>query len=204
MSTPNLADLTAPSQVAKLVRVTFLVAVIALVTSITSFVGVYLAFTKKPIVIAATDQGRIIEAVPLNKPYVTDSRVLSYAEECTRRSFSHDFVNFRMTLAEASRCFSSQGVKQYQESMDAMLKELREKRMIMSTSVDPPVVVTTAEIDGRATWVVQAKIKLFREGQRERVTPQSYVVTMRIIRVDLEENVRGIAINEFNAKPVSE
>lgn len=204
MSQQSSNNLSSPEQMSRLLRVAVMLGIAAIIATATSAFGIYLAFNKKPLVLSANDKGQLIQAVPLNQPYVTDSRVIAFAEECTRRSFSHDFENFRYTVMEASKCFSSAGTKQYTDAMDAMLKEVRDKRMIMTVSVDPPVIVVSEELDGRMTWVVQSKIRMFREGQRERVMPQSYVVTMRIVRVEIEESVRGIAINEFNAKPVSD
>jgi intracellular multiplication protein IcmL len=198
------SSLSSPEQMSRLLRITLIIAVAVIISSLTSCIGVYLAFTKKPIAIAATDQGRVIPIVPLDKPYVTDSRVIAFSEECSRRAFSHDFVNFRLSLNEASRCFTSAGSRMFLGAMDPMLKELIEKRMIMSASVEPPVVVRGPSIvKGRVTWSVQAKMQLFREGQRERITPQSYVLDMSVVRVDLEENVRGIAIEEFVVRPAA-
>jgi intracellular multiplication protein IcmL len=201
MSTQS-SDLSAPEQMAKLLRLAVISALVAFVSTMTSCVGVYMAFSKKPVAIAATDQGRVIPLVPLDKPYVTDSRVLSFVEECGRKSFSHDFKNFRMTLNEASKCFTTDGSKIYLEAMDEMIRKLEAQRMIMSISMEPPVVVKgPLMLDGRATWYVQSKITLFREGQSERLSPQSYILDTTVVRVDLEENVRGIAINEFFVGP---
>lgn len=197
MSTQN-SELSAPEQMAKLLRVAVISAVVAFISTMTSCVGVYMAFTKKPVAVAATDQGRVIPVVPLDKPYVTDSRVISFVEECARKAFSHDFKNFRLTLNEASKCFTTDGSKIYLGAMDEMIHKLETQRMIMSVSVEPPVVVKgPLMLDGRATWYVQSKITLYREGQTERVSPQSYILDTTVVRVDLEENVRGIAINEF-------
>lgn len=188
----------------KLLRVAVLASTVAVISSITSCVGIYMAFSKTPIAIAATDQGRVIPLIPLDKPYVTDSRVLSFVEECGRKSFSHDFKNFRMTLEEASKCFTTDGSRMYLGAMDEMLHKLETQRMIMSVSMEPPVVVRgPVMLNGRATWYVQSKIMLFREGQQERITPQSYVLETTVVRVDLEESVRGIAVNEFFLTPAA-
>lgn len=202
MSQP--AELTAPEQLSKLLRVAVVVGIAAIVALFGSAAGLYLAFNKKPVVIAANDAGRVIEAIPLNKPYVTDTRVTAFVEECGRRSFSHDFKNFRLTLNEAARCFTSQGSQKYMQAMDPMIGELIDRRMLMSTSMEPPVIVRgPLMLNGRVTWDVQSKMVLYREGQKERINPQSYVLEIRVVRVDLEESVRGIAVDGFVLRPAN-
>jgi intracellular multiplication protein IcmL len=195
---------TPSQQVSSLLRSTMMGFVAAAIGFLVAGAGIYMAVTKRPPVVAMTDAGRIVPLVPLNKPYVTDSRVLAFAEECTRRAFAHDFVNYRATMASASQCFTSYGAQMYVGAMDAMLKELLERRMVMSASVESPVIVKGPyERQGRVAWRVQTKMQLFREGTKERITPQSFIVEMEVVRVELEESTRGISVGEFNVKPAS-
>lgn len=164
----------------------------------------YKLVTRPATPVGVSDNGKVVPFVPLTKAYVTDARVIGFSEECVRRAFAHDFLNYRMTIASASECFTSQGAEMFATTMDGMLKELVAKRMIMSSSVEVPVITRGPLIkNGRVMWNVQTKMQLFREGQRERITPQSYVVDMDVYRVDLEENVRGISVGAFVVRPAS-
>lgn len=195
---------SATQQVSALMRSAVLGFAAAAIGFTVGGVGIYMAVTKRPPVVAMTDAGRIVPLVPLNKPYVTDSRVLAFAEECTRRAFAHDFVNYRATVASASQCFTSYGAQMYGNAMDQILKELIERRMVMSASVDAPVIVRGPyERQGRVAWRVQTKMQLFREGTKERITPQPFIVEMEVVRVELEESTRGISVGEFNVKPAT-
>lgn len=197
-------SLSSTEQVSKILRAAIISAVAALIGFVVAGVGFYAALSKKPQAIAVTDSGRVIPMVPLGKAYVNDSRVVAFAEECTRRAFAHDFKNFRLSLAEASKCFTGDGAKMYMAAMDSLLKDLIEKRMIMSASVETPVVVQGPfDRGGRVVWRVQTKMQLFREGQKERITPQPFVVELEVVRVELEENTRGIGIGLFTVKPAS-
>lgn len=195
---------SARQETANLIRLTFISAISALVSTLVGAIGIYVAATRSPQVIAATDSGRIIPVVALNEPHVSDSRVLAFAEECTRRAFSHDFVNFRTSMVAASTCFTSRGSKMFDLAMDPLLKDLVQRRMVMSVSVEPPVVVQGPYLrNGRVVWRVQTKMQLFRDGSKERVMPQAFIVEMDVARVELEETPRGIAIGEFNVRPTS-
>lgn len=191
-------------QISKLIRVAAIASAAAVISSVVGVVGIYSALTKKPQVVAITDGGRIIPLVPLDKPYVSVSRVLAFSEECTRKAFSHDFVEYRASISRASECFTNTGAKMFTVAMEPMLKELVSRRMVMSASVEAPVLVQGPyEKNGRAAWRVQAKMQLSREGSSQRMSPQLFVVEMEVVRVELEESTRGIAIQEFNVKPTS-
>lgn len=191
-------------QVGSLMRSALLGYTAALVGFLVAGVGIYMAVTKRPPVVAMTDAGRIVPVVALNKPYVTDSRVVAFAEECTRRAFAHDFVNYRSSVQAASQCFTSHGANMYTTAMESMLKELLDRRMVMSASVESPVIVKGPyERQGRAAWRVQTRMQLFRDGTKERMTPQAFIVEMEVVRVELEESTRGISVGEFNVKPAS-
>ena len=190
--------------ISKLTRIAVFLSIALVLALATSAVGVYAALSKRPVVVATDDKGRVIPVVPLNKPYLNDSRVLGFAAECVRRAFAHDFLNYRLSVDEASRCFTSSGAQIYASAMDAMLKDLIAKRMIMTVDVSPPVVVRgPIERNGRIVWQVQTKMRIYREGQKERLTPQDMIVDMDIVRVELEESVRGIAVSQFNVRPAA-
>lgn len=199
-----MSTITPTQQVSKLIRIASICALAALISTVAGIAGIVSALNKKPQVVAVSDSGRIIPLVPLNKPFVTQSRVISFAEECTRRAFAHDFVNYRATLTNAASCFTSEGGDMFTGAMEPLIKDLIQRRMIMTASVDPPVIVQgPAEVRGRVVWIVQAKMQLFREGSKERITPQGFVVEMEVVRVELEENPRGISIRAFNVRPAS-
>lgn len=196
--------LSPTQQVSKLLRVVIICSIAALISTVAGIAGIVAALNKKPQVVATTDSGRIIPVVPLNKPYVTQSRVIAFVEECTRRAFAHDFVNYRETISRASECFTPDGASMYASAMEPMIKDLIQRRMIMSASVEPPVILQgPVEVRGRAMWVVQTKMALFREGSKDRITPQNFVVDMEVVRVDLEESARGISIRTINVRPAS-
>ncbi|MEJ8837591.1 DotI/IcmL family type IV secretion protein [Ramlibacter sp. AN1133] len=166
-------------------------------------VSMVMGMAKRPQLLGITESGRVVPLVPLDKPYVSDSRVLGFADECTRQAFSHDFVNFRLTQAEAGQCFTASGAESFARAMAPLLEDLEQRRMVMSiTPIAPPTVVRTFKRGGEVySWAVQSVITLNREGTRERMTPTSYVVDLVIERVPLEESVRGISVAQINMRP---
>lgn len=185
----------------KLVRVNTYLSVAVLLLSIGVIVAIYLSVTKKPQVLAITETGRVIPLVPLDKPYVGDARVVGFADECVRMSFSHDFLNFRQSMNQASTCFTSAGIASYEEAIAPLIKDLEQRRMVMTPTLQPARIAKTVQRGGVHSWIVQTKMTLYREGTKERVVPALYQVDVVIERVPLEESVRGIAVAQINVRP---
>lgn len=188
----------------KLVRAIMLSSIANVLLALCVIAAVYFGITKPAQVLAVTETGRVVPLVPLDKPYVGDSRVVGFADECTRTAFSHDFLNFRQTLASASSCFTSEGSASFAKAIEPLIQDLESRRMVMTPTMQPAVVVRTFKKSGQVySWVVQTKMTLNREGTRERVVPTTYVVDLIIERVPLEESVRGIGVAQINVRPGS-
>jgi intracellular multiplication protein IcmL len=185
----------------KLVRISVLQSIAILVMALILMFMCYALSVQKPIVHAVTESGKIIPLTPLDKPYVGDSRIISFADECIRQAFSHDFKNFRLTLAGAKKCFTNSGASGFDVAIEPLIDDLEKRRMIMSATLEPAVIVKTATIGGVYTWVVQTRMTLFRDGTKERLAPAPYVVDLVIERVPLEDSVRGMGIAQLNVRP---
>lgn len=164
------------------------------------FLG-YLAATRKPIIHAITESGRIIPLVPLDQPYVGDPRIVGFSDECIRQAFSHDFLNFRASLSDSKRCFTSSGADGFDAAITPLIEDIKKRRLVMTATLEPAVIVKSYKSKGVATWVVQTKMTLFREGTSERVPPASFVLDLVVERVPLEESVRGVGIAQINVRP---
>lgn len=175
-------------------------AIVVLVVALA--VSFYVAATKRPEVLAVTDTGRIIPLVPLDQPYVSDARIVGFADECVRAAFGHDFLNFRSTMASARECFTTSGGRSFEEAISPLLKDIQERRMVMAVTLQPAIIVSSAVRSGKVkTWVVQTKMTLFREGTKDRVAPVTYIVDLVVERVPLEDSVRGISVSQINVRP---
>lgn len=153
-------------------------------------------------VIATTEDGRIIKSVPLPVAFVTEPRVLSFADECLRDSFSHDFENYRRTMNYAKGCYTSEGGKAFDKAIEPTLLDIRQKRLVLSVTTEPPTIVRGPMlVAGRATWEVQSVLTLYYQGTRERFPAQQRLATMTIVRVPLEENLRAVSIDAIQLRP---
>lgn len=150
---------------------------------------------------AVSESGRVIPLVSLDKPYVTDARITGFVEECLRRSFAHDFENFRLTMAEAKGCYTPDGAESYEAAMGPLIMDIKSKSLVMSASLEPTVVTRLYAVNGIVHWVTQTPMVLYRRGGRETLTPLRFVVESITQRIPLDHSVRGIALRTINLKP---
>lgn len=194
----------AAAQVSKLTRLVVwlsLAVVALLVALIIAFV--FLTRTHRE-VIAATPDGRLIPIVPLDKPYVSDARVLGYVDECARMVFSHDFLHWRTTLQGSKTCFTEKGGDAVEEALAPWVKDIVDRELTMSVSLsDTPVIAKRGEFDGKFAWRVQAPISLFRRGTKVSDMPRPFILHVVVRRVGLDQNPRGIAIDSLQLVPDS-
>ena len=152
-----------------------------------------------PIAVDAT--GRVIPVVSLDNPMLTDTRVSGFVDECLRRSFSHDFENFRQTVNAAKECYTPAGSREFDQAISPLLEDLQRMQIVMSVSLEASVVVNKYVRNGIYVWEVQTPMTLFRRGSRESIAPIRYLVTSNVMRVPLEHDVRGIAIRSIIIRP---
>lgn len=198
----NPAGGAAAAQVSKLTRlVVWLgISVFALAVALTIAI-IFISRTHRE-VIAATNEGRVIPVIPLDKPYVSDARVLGYVDECARMVFSHDFLHWRTTLQGSKACFTEKGGDAVEEALAPWVKDIVDRELTMSVSLaDTPVIAKRGEFNGAFAWRVQAPISLFRRGTKVADVPRPFLLQVVVRRVGLDQNPRGIAIDSLQLVP---
>ena len=71
----------------------------------------------------------------------------------------------------------------------------------MSAQMRPPVVLRAEPVHGVWTWVMETQMTLYREGQTNRMQPTTFRVNLLVERVGLDQNPRGLSVNQFFLRP---
>lgn len=203
MSTKNLNEISAKEIVPRLISSIVGLSVVVILLVVANIALAVFVFTKKVESFAVTESGRVVPLVALDKPYVNDQRVSGFTEECLRSSFAHDYENWRATMSSAKNCYTGEGAKAFESAMAPMLDDVRSKRFVMSSSLEPTVVARSYLLGGAVHWEVETPLTLYRRGTREQLSPIKFMVTSIVKRVALDENVRGISLHSINLKPIS-
>lgn len=201
---PARAGGSAAAQVSKLTRLVVWLGISVIALAIALIIAMVFVTRTHREVIAATPDGRLIPVVPLDKPYVSDARVLGYVDECARAVFSHDFLHWRTTLQGSKTCFTEKGGDAVEEALAPWVKDIVDRELTMSVSLaDTPVIAKRGEFNGAFAWRVQAPISLFRRGTKVSDMPRPFLLQVVVRRVGLDQNPRGIAIDSLQLVPDS-
>lgn len=201
--TSDQNNLAAKAVVPKLIGIIVAMGIAIVVLAIATASLSVFVWKKKVESFAVSESGRVVPLIPLDKPYVNDARVSGFADECLRTSFAHDFENYRLSMNNAKRCYTTDGARDFEAAMEPMLEDVKTKNLVMSSAMEPTVVTKTYKLSGVVHWETQTPMTLYRRGTREQLTPLRFLVTTVVQRVSLDEAVRGISVRSINLKPMS-
>lgn len=187
----------------KLISISLVLTAIIVVLAIANIFLARRVVEGLPDPIAVTNSGTVIPITRLDQRYVTESQAISYTQQCVQRAFSHDFANYRLTFEDSTKCFTPEGVKSYAQTMQPLLEKIRKKRLTMSVGEGPFVVAQAGTLDGVYTWQVQGRVTLYLQGTTESYPPEAFDATINVVRVPLQENVRGISLSSISLSPVA-
>ncbi len=151
--------------------------------------------------------GQLVQAVPVTEPMLSDSAILTGAEQVLLSAYNMNYSDTRMRMQEAARWFTPDGYAAYQDSLISTkdITAMKVKKLIMSTVLaGTPVMVQKGPVDGmKGTWAwkVQIPVRLtFQSISYERATP--FLVTMIIMRVNNMATPRGWAVYSIAFGPM--
>lgn len=184
------------------VLVIMILAAALVLSMVANIILATVAGREKQAVIAVDDSLRIMRPAPLDQVNISDAKVLDFAEEALRASFSHDFSNHIATLNYAKRFYTTQGGRMLQEQIEPLLEDIRKERAVMSARTDAPLMARSAHLyHGRVAWQVEIPITIRFQGQRSAYSPRERVALMLVVQVPPEEHARGMSVHTIQLLP---
>ena len=192
----------APRPAAQLAGANGLLAGAVLVFAVLACVQTFLLANKRIVPIAITESGQVVKPLPLTEAFVTDFRVLNFADEALKASFSHDFLNYRTTFNAALNYYTQAGGKMLKSAIDPLFENIRKNRLVMLITPSTPVLAREPFLYyGRVAWDVEVVVDIKYHGQGQNFPTQTQLATLRIVRIPLDENPRGIAVHSVQFQP---
>ncbi len=205
----NQSAMVPADVVTKLTRNNLILAICLACALIAAVVSTTSDMSEHRTVVSVNSRGVMTPVVPLDNPVLPDSRIISFTEECLRKSFSHDFLHYAASLADASDCFTHSASDAYNAQMQGFIETVKTKKMVMDMSSTRPSRITrvykkqTYYAADTVTWDVTAIVSIDFEGKNEIIPPTRYKVNMTVIRVPFEVTPRGVQIEKFEVGPES-
>lgn len=184
-----------------MVIIALFISVVVLFISIGSIIYLY-THPPAPRYFATTNDGLIMQIVPLDQPNLTDSELLQWANMAAIASYTYNYINWRKQLQALSDNFTPEGWKLFINALNASnnLEAVKAKKLVVSAvATGAAVLVKEGLLDGRYTWKVQVPILVTYQGGRNQFTQQALVITMVIVRLPTLTSTRGVAIVQLYA-----
>ncbi len=172
------------------------IALIALVAGLVVF--------NKPIerYFATTQEGQIIQLVPLNQPLANDAQVVSWASAAVTEVMTFGFHDYRTRLQTASRHFTNEGWNSFVKALgDARVVEaVQTRQQVVTAAPQAAAVVVRQGLENNVyTWYLEMPFLVtFQSGSR--TDSQRYFLQIKVVRVSTLENPTGLGIDQWIAR----
>jgi intracellular multiplication protein IcmL len=150
----------------------------------------------------STPDGRLLEMVPADRPFLNQSQVLSFATDCVYRSFGLDFHKWRNQITDARECFTDDGYESYRRALEKSgnLSRMQTDRLVSTPySTGPAVVAAEGAKNGVYTWTVQQPIAITWENSGKKLE-QKGLAEIVVVRVSTLEKPSAVAIESINIR----
>lgn len=153
----------------------------------------------KAVYFATTSDGRIINIVPLNEPYLSPAQLVSWSAAAAQKVMRFGYHDYRERLQEISADFTPTGWSSFNKALkDAnFLDAIKDRRLIVNLEINgAPEIQSAFERNGVYTWYVQFPATIKFEGERP---PQPIETTLRlqVVRVSTLQNAYGVSIEQW-------
>jgi len=162
---------------------------------------VALALTIKPrlVYFATTSDGRIINIVPMNEPYLTPAQLLAWTASHARMVMTFGYHDYRDRLQESSAYFTPTGWDSFNRALkDAnFIDAIQAHKLVVTMDINAAPEIQSAFVrNGVYTWYVQFPVTIKFDGEQP---PQPITTTLRlqIVRVSTLQNPDGISIEQW-------
>lgn len=152
----------------------------------------------------ASDNGKIIQLVPMKEPYRKAADIIQFARDTMISSFTLDFLNWRASLENSRRNYTQDGFKSFLESLQqsGVLDTVRNRRMNMTISAGTGVLTREGLDNGTYVWYVDVPIEIKLAGQTTELPAQKFLATIRVERVSTLDSLEGVGVGQIITRPM--
>ncbi|MDD2859468.1 MAG: DotI/IcmL/TraM family protein [Acidiphilium sp.] len=155
------------------------------------------------ILIGTSRDGRPVAVVPLNKPNLSDRKVLQWVSTTVRRAYAIDWRNYARQLDDDADRFTVAAWDQFGASLkkSGNLKKIRSARMVGWVKPDGAARIVNRGVIGRYfTWEIVDPITVYYENNDYEITDR-LAVKLFVRRAAFGHDHAGVAIEQINAVP---
>jgi intracellular multiplication protein IcmL len=166
---------------------------------IAAIVGLVMTIKPHTVYFATTTDGRIINIVPLNEPFLTPAQVIAWSAGTAQNVMRFGYHDYRERLQQVSSNFTQTGWDSFNKALkDAnFIDAIQARKLVVTMDINGAPEIQNAFVhDGVYTWYVQFPVTIKFDGDQP---PQPITTTLRlqIVRVSTLQNPDGISIEQW-------
>lgn len=153
-----------------------------------------------PVFFALTDQGQLVQEVPLDQPNMEDNILLDWVAEAVMSINTFNFINYTTVMNESKEYFTSEGYASYQTAMatNKIPDQVVAQKLVMKAApTDAPQITKAGPFGGRYLWKVKIPM-VFRFQNMTLDTFTAIDITLLVLRVPTIQAANGILILKYD------
>ncbi len=151
---------------------------------------------------ATTEDGRLIQMVPLNLPNLSTPALMSWVAQASTEVMTFGFNDYKRRLQEASRNFTKQGWTSFTDALNKsriMEGVVQNSQVVTAAPRSAPILISEANVNGQYQWIVELPLNVtYQSGSKTR--SDNLLVTLVIVRVSKLESPNGLGIQQWIAQ----
>ena len=187
-----------------LLRISFIQAGI-IILLIIAVVGLATTLTVKPIYFATTADGRIIDIVPLDQPYLSNARVVIWVKRTIQEIMGFGYHNYERHMDNIKNLFTISGFSNFEKALNdaKFIDAVKARRVTVSLEIrGEPEIISEGIVNGVYRWYVKVPITYHYDGEQP-PAPQSFDLILQLVRVSTLQNPEGIGIEQWISNPAA-
>lgn len=153
-----------------------------------------------PVYFSATDQGRLIEELPLDISNLESNVLLNWVTEAMMASNTFNFVNYQTVLNNARSYYTKEGFDSYNSALvNAKIVDrvVQKKYVLHAVPTDAPQVLLEKPFAGRYMWKIKIPMN-FKYQNVSDVFGDPMDITLIVMRVPNSESENGVLILKYD------
>jgi intracellular multiplication protein IcmL len=176
-----------------------LIQIVVIALLIFSISGLYMSIKSRYIYFATTSDGRIINIVPLNDPYLSPAQVITWSAATAQNVMRFGYHDYRDKLQLMASNFTSTGWESFNKALkDAnFLEAVQARKLVVSMEINAaPEIQSAFERNGVYTWYVRFPVTIKFDGEQP-PAPIDTMLRLQIVRVSTLQNPDGVSIEQW-------
>jgi intracellular multiplication protein IcmL len=166
---------------------------------VAAIIGMVMTIKPRLVYFATTSDGRIINIVPLNEPYLTQAQLTAWAASTAQSVMRFGYHDYRDRLQQSSSNFTQTGWDSFNKALKEsnFIDAISARKLVVTMDIDAAPEIQNAFVrNGVYTWYVQFPVTIKFDGDQP---PAAITTTLRlqIVRVSTLQNPDGVSIEQW-------